>query len=309
MTLDPDKLLQAARSATDDGGAAERRVRARLASEEAAIDQLLAAVPGPRLGAEARVRARLQSREPARSLPWLVPAGLLFAVSAMAAVAWVGATPVEAVLERMVLVPSEARLEIGEHAVFEVDGHGTLSGLLSAPRVTWDAGTLRAIVDPGHGVELVIETPEAVVRVIGTRFGVTRDPLGTRVGVERGVVRVECVDGARHELEDGGDITCVPVRPGALLGRARQLMRGGADVELVVAAVAGGLETAEGATRGELLALMVTVLAESDPRRALEAARRYVAEGHRQRPEMAARITQLTLQLCEGGVCEEGTTP
>ena len=104
-------------------------------------------------------------------------------------------------------------------------------------------------------MDLVVETPEAQVRVVGTVFEVHRDTLGTEVTVDRGHVVVRCEDtGTRHELAAGGTIACLPVRAPGLVARAHTLHERGADASLVLHALDLALaREPDAATRAEAM--------------------------------------------------------
>lgn len=76
----------------------------------------------------------------------------------------------------------------------------------SAVVLALEAGSVsvRAARQPA-GRELRITTPEATVRVVGTRFSVQRWPGGSAVGVDEGRVRVDPADGAPGRLLLPGD--------------------------------------------------------------------------------------------------------
>ena len=133
--------------------------------------------------------------------------------------------------------------------------------------MSWEAGTLRAEVEPHTGTGLSVLTEEARVDVVGTVFSVRRDALGVTTWVERGRVAVACTEGWAGELEpDDGPHTCLPVRPALLLGRADALLDAGAPSEEVLEALDLGLErAAEGsAVMGELLARRLEVLGSTE---------------------------------------------
>jgi ferric-dicitrate binding protein FerR (iron transport regulator) len=157
-------------------------------------------------------------------------------------------------------------------------GSGDVSGTDRAPTIRWETGGLHVAVTPGAGVALSVETAEAVVRVVGTVFDVTRDALGTRVDVTRGHVVVACTRGAPQDLYPGDTTTCLPARPLGLLGRARALAEAGAPSNDVLATLTLGLSEAgpgDDAARDELTALEVAALARAGRR----AEARRVADG------------------------------
>ena len=99
-------------------------------------------------------------------------------------------------------------------------GNGQLSGAPQAPHIDWRSGVLELSIPPHEGLELVVDTEEAQVEVVGTHYSVTRDALGTRVSVARGQVQVRCHHGdeASHgdpverRLQSEQGLTCLPGR-------------------------------------------------------------------------------------------------
>lgn len=185
-------------------------------------------------------------------LPWLPPTGSVGPGDGVA-VAPPGA-PLDAVLgestpyrsDRMALAPA---------------GEGRLAGTPEAPQVAWQQGTLQVEVTPERGTAFELTTREARVRVIGTAFEVTRDPLGTRVDVSRGKVEVTCLAGGVHVLGAAQTVTCWPLAAPGLLGRAQALEAAGAPAADVLATVEVALPTATGPFRDELSALRAEQLA------------------------------------------------
>lgn len=98
--------------------------------------------------------------------------------------------------------------------------------LLSEQHIAWQEGVLDVEVDPEAGIDFAVQTDEALVRVLGTRFEVDRDPYGTRVHVERGEVSVVCEGGAHHGLSAGEQVRCLR-SAAAGLGLAMSLERDG----------------------------------------------------------------------------------
>jgi hypothetical protein len=148
-----------------------------------------------------------------------------------------------------------------------VEGEGVLGGPASAPRIAWTRGSLEVDVTPGRGVDLVVSTPESTVHVIGTRFRVVRDALGTTVDVERGHVSARCAGAggapdADHDLFAGASVVCPPTRPAGLLARAIRREERGDPASDVLVDVDAGIRLAPAADpiRSELLALRIELL-------------------------------------------------
>lgn len=151
-----------------------------------------------------------------------------------------------------------------------------------APHIHWEAGTLAIDVTPNRGIDLVVETDEGSVQVVGTAFAVTRDALGTHVSVDRGHVRVSCVAGTERALGAGDETTCLPLRAAAWLGRAQALLVAGQPTDDVLDAITHGLALAAPAdpASGELVALRIRVLVDAGRYpEALAAAYAYLASG------------------------------
>lgn len=164
----------------------------------------------------------------------------------------------------------------------EYTGSGRAQGTTAAPRLHWEVGTLALDVVPHRGIDLTVETDEATVSVVGTAFTVTRDALGTAVGVDRGEVAVRCIGEALVSLKAGNDILCTPKRATGMLTRAQRLLDLGAPPVEVLDAAEQGLRLASDGDPavGELLALRIQILLElgrdDDARRD---AQRYLAIG------------------------------
>lgn len=197
------------------------------------------------------VRTRAEPRR--KSSGWLLaPVGLAIAA---AAVVWMR-TPAP---DRTVVLDAET--EAAQHAWSEqiqldYAGVGEIEGSDRDARIHWRSGTLTASVVPNSGTALTVVTDEARVQVVGTVFSVTRDRLGVTTSVERGKVAVTCTDGYEgHVTPESGPHTCLPTRPGLLLGRADALIDAGADAATRMRTLDLGLELAErdSATASELL--------------------------------------------------------
>ncbi len=225
---DLDRTLDHLRDHTAASPAAVHRVQTRAIADLEAADELLSSLTvDVSSEAVARVRRRVMTSTRPR-WRWQLPTlGLALATAAALFV-----------LRPEVDLPaqplgSHSTVQLTPEVLLELDGSGRSQGRRMAPRIRWEEGSLHASVTPERGVDLVIQTPEARVAVVGTIFDVHRDALGTRVTVERGAVQVSCVSGGEHLLEQGDQRTCWPTTPGVLLGRAGALIDGGAEPERV----------------------------------------------------------------------------
>lgn len=302
------RLLRAYGHSTDPGPDAERRLLARLTAEDPNLEPtraLLRALPEPGPFAEARVRSRVKnslvaprpSRRPA--LTW-AGAGVVATLTLITWLAWPQARPPQPIA--VAIDTAGADIKLAPDVALHAEGRGHAGGTETAPLIEWEEGRVSVEVTPDQGIDLIVRTPEATVRVIGTGFTVERSALGTTVDVRHGRVQVDCVVGTTHQLSANASVECAPTRPAALLGRARaQASRGdSADVVLATLDSANQPGTPD-AIRGELLAFRVETLnsaGRSDA--ALAAARQYLAEGHSPRRAEVRRIAAAIL-LKAGG--------
>ena len=193
---------------------------------------------------------------------------------------------------------------LGEHVAVEYSGVGQASGTSQAPRIDWESGVATFSVTPGQGIDLLVHTPEADVRVLGTIFDVERSALGTEVRVKRGKVSVTCQDGSAVEIAEGDDPhTCLPTTAAGHLGRARALQAASASADQTLQATAAGLAAADlsAGTRAELHAVRLEVFTSSASwPQALEEARAYLGtKQEARRPWALQRAAQLSA-LVEG---------
>lgn len=230
------------------------RVSERLApvvADRALVRDLLAEVPDVAPGAEARVRARLAERtEVGVRRGWWAVGGAALALAA-SLVLWLRVP--DARLDERLSTPEWRTEQPTDHVSLTFQGEGALGGTAVHPTIQWRAGTLQVEVDPNQGVQLAVQTREALVRVVGTGFSVERSALGTSVRVSHGRVSVDCLDGTTVMLGTGEHQLCLPTTAAGLLGRARALAEQGAAPEDVRAAVERGLAASpDAAVRGEL---------------------------------------------------------
>ncbi len=205
----------------------------------------------PSEAAAARVHARAVETADGRRYRQLVAAlrrprlaaGAGLAVAAVGLIAtFVAAPPPATPLHAELSATVDWETHVASDAVrMHFKGRGTLSGTEQAPDLEWESGTVRLAVSPEAGVDLHVRTPEAVVRVLGTRFAVRRDSRGSRVEVGRGLVSVHCADGTDLELTPGKEHTCVPVSAAGLLARAQSLDAELAPLSQVLGALDKGL--------------------------------------------------------------------
>ncbi|MFH1465233.1 MAG: FecR domain-containing protein [Pseudomonadota bacterium] len=226
----------------------------------------------------------------------------LFAASALTAAAVVlvmarAPRPLEQALQ----ADAPTSVELSRHVHLTYAGAGQVSGSDRQPVIAWTLGHLEVDVTPGAGVHLAVVTEEARADVLGTRFSVARDALGTRITVQEGRVSVACrgaAPGEPGEVAAGTARLCLPGSPSGLLGRARALEAHG-DLAASEEAVDQGLVLADpvAPARGELLALALRLcLARGDTAGAAIAARAYLDGGF---PARADEIRR-TLDDLEG---------
>lgn len=163
-------------------------------------------------------------------------------------------------------------------------GSGSATGPFASPRLHWDVGTLDVEVDPAAGIDLVVDTSEGTIRVVGTGFTVNRDALGTTVDVLHGAVAVSCGDGWTGTLHTAESHVCLPLTAPGWLMRVQTLRDGGARPDAVLDAVARGLALAPSSdpVAAELIEVRVELLlATGKTAEARQAARAYPADGPR----------------------------
>lgn len=252
-----------------------------------------------------RMRARIRSQAAAPQRRWLamlVPAAGL-AVAALAVT--MTADPVPAPVSASFDSTGAQTVQAGPGVSLTATGTGVLSGTEQAPRLAWSAGSVEVSVEPGAGLDVQVTTDEAQVRVVGTVFTVDRGPLGTTVGVRRGEVSVECVNGPHASIAAGQTTTCWPTSAVGLLGRAQALRDAGTSTQGVLKTVEQGLALGpDPAIHTELSALRVVLLSEGpDPASAMRAAAEHLSRPSAGRRQEIARLgATLGYQLsgCEG---------
>lgn len=256
---------------TDPGPASLTRVRTRLERAQAPMDvgrepkslsrRLLQAIPEPSPVPLARVRRRLHvNARPSNTSEFLRGIRIGGGVGGVA----IAITAVLLVLDRPVpldgVLEGDASRDVTTLLGVVHSGRGLVGGTDARPRLTWEWGTLAVEVAPNRGADVEVSTPEAHVRVVGTAFTVTRDRLGTAVGVARGTVEMTCLGQAPMRLAAGDAHLCLPTRAAGLLGRAQALLDAGAAEADVLDAVDRGLVMSSGAVGRELSLLRLELL-------------------------------------------------
>lgn len=176
---------------------------------------------------------------------------------------------------------------------FSDDGLGQLGGTSKSPVINWDHGRIELEVEPQKGINLIVRTQEANVKVVGTVFSVNRDMDGTEVEVEKGAVAVECKAGQSHLLHAGESCKCELVTAPGQLFRATKLRAQGAKPEQILSAIEVGLSsTVEGDLVWSNLQVlrMVTLNDMSRTETALELAQDYLDLGYELRREEVLRF-------------------
>jgi len=277
--------------------------------------RLLGALPEPTPAALHRVRGRLVKGPSRAEVPmvrglWLLGVGAF--AGALTAAALFAA---RADLERSMIrpsVPVARTLEAGQgfendatirDVALSYSGTGTVGGTSDAPQIAWDNGLLNVEVTADKGIRLAVTTKEAVVRVIGTGFTVTRDTLGTRVDVRHGRVEVDCGDEATRALNAGDGVTCLPRSAAGLLGRARALQAANAPAADALEALDRGLAIVgpQPAVRDELNARRVSALYGLGRHgEVIDAARAYVSAGGGTRQAEMVQIAAASADVLGG---------
>ena len=276
----------------DVGDPRHERLRERIAPEATlarASRTLLSDIPDPSELAISRVRARfLASRaaEPrmGRAMAPRLAAGL--SLLAAAGLAWIqlqpAPAPPPAPISGRTVLAGESQLEPMTEVVLEYGGNGNAEWEDKVVRIDWEYGAITGDVEHGQGIDLSVHTREGVVKVVGTRFTVTRDASGSNITVDHGVVEVTCDGGPDATVTDGESHRCPPVSAGQWTSNVDRLLLSGKDAETVNAAIGRGLQyaTADAPVRGELLARRIQLhLREDDLQSAAAVAQQYLDEG------------------------------
>lgn len=280
--------FRAVAKATEPPAEAVDRLRAR-ASWPGQLLRVADSPPGP--DAVARLRARRLT--PRRPVPRAVVPALALAAAFLAAVLLRAPAPLDEQLASVSLISRGLTTDVR----LDYAGAGNVAGTVETPRIHWEAGTLAVEVNPGKGVDLSVETDEALVQVVGTVFQVDRDALGTTVAVTRGHVRVSCGSAHAVDLLAGDRTVCPPVRAAGWIGRTQALIQAGRPTDELLEGIAAGQALASGddPARGELEALRIRVLMDASRYdEALNAAEAYLASGALpRRDEVAALAASL----------------
>lgn len=291
---DNDDLLRRFADATEPSEEARDRVlgRVRLNTDADAAGALLRQLPPPSQFALARVLARVRASiqagdrvaMPWNPLPLAAAAALLLVVGAAAL--WAprvtdDPTPAAVLIADTLEAVASTEVEPAPGVRLTYEGWGYVSGSERQPRIHWAAGSLHVDVEPNQGLDVVIETPSASVRVVGTVFDVDVRDLGTRVRVARGKVEVACELGATTLLTAGEEATCVRTSPANLLTFAVAARERDSAPDRVLALADQGLGLApEPPVREELLLVRFqSLMAMQRTREARLAADAYLESG------------------------------
>jgi hypothetical protein len=246
--------------------AALRERLAALLPADAGARDLLRQLPVAEVRPELRQRflvdvLRIRGRRHWRPLPWAMGAAAV-----VAAVALVSLRSPAPVSRDLASGDEPVNVDPAPGVHLRVQGRGAVSGHERDLRVAWQQGALDVDVEPGAGIAFQVETPEGTFRVVGTRFVVTRDLLGSSVAVARGQVGVACTGEGEDVVGAGATRTCLPTTPSGLLARARELVLRGESAVDVMATLdrffATGSE--EGLEEAERIAARIA-LAEGGP--------------------------------------------
>lgn len=250
--------------------------------------------------AAVRVAARRAAPTRPRAAPLL--AGSLLAAAALV-LAFIASRPLEPI-DRVIQDVGAAPL--GDAVAARWDGLGRAVGTPRDLRVEWMAGQLAIDVTPKRGVSLTVQTDEATVHVVGTRFDVLRDAEGTTVSVREGRVATRCASGPERVLGAGERVECLPITPAALLGRARAQGRRGADPTEILATL-DAVRGDTGAVATEVTLLRAATLADADQESdaLLLAEQALEAGGGHRRVELLRLATTLAVSI---GGCARAST-
>lgn len=275
--------------------------------EDARAARLLAQLPEPSPAVIARVRGRLNKPAPVATNWRLAGLGLtaLAAASLLAFTSWPTAeapAPAVAVAATLDADGTWATDTQVPGVALSYEGTGTMSGDPGAPKIQWEVGTINIEVVPNRDIKLSVHTEQAVVRVVGTGFTVTKDALGTAVSVRHGKVEVDCTGELTRVLEAGDSLTCMPTTAAGMAARASILVTRGASHAEVLATVdrALALPDATGSVSDELAARrFTTLLAMGRTQEALADARTFAMErpNANLRPQILAAAAELAAGL------------
>ena len=165
-----------------------------------------------------RMRARIRSQNAAPQRRWLAVLAPVAGIAVVGLVVTMTADPVPVPVSASFDSTGAQTVQAGSGVSLTAQGTGVLSGTEQAPRLAWSAGSVEVSVEPGAGLDVQVSTDEAQVRVVGTVFTVDRGPLGTTVGVRRGEVAVDCVNGPQASITAGQTTTCWPTSAGVFDG-------------------------------------------------------------------------------------------
>lgn len=154
-----------------------------------------------------------------------------------------------------------AEEQISRDVDLHFQGQGVAGGTERAPVIRWEQGEISLSVPHGQGLALRVQTPEAEILDLGTRFTVSRDARGTFVSVDEGRVSVTCLDGTARFLVAEQRLAC-PRSAAAALALARDRQKERASPAEILEMLQRGLARtdADGAVRDELRYLEVETL-------------------------------------------------
>ncbi len=172
------------------------------------------------------------------------------------------------------------RLPSGIEATFR--GRGTLRGTGSAVEIDWDRGDITLDVPPNRGITLEFRTKDATGRVLGTRFAITHNVIGTHLQVRRGRVEITCAGEEPVIVPAGATRTCFSGAGAALRWATARWADGGPPEEILDAVSRASRIATDGSpVAGRLLLLeMEAHLSIGDTAKALEAADKYLRDGY-----------------------------
>lgn len=281
---------------------AAARTRLGLGPNAALAHRLLRALPTPHLDSEIRIRTRLRSK-PSPIGGFHVRAPFAIAMLAAAAAWTLAVWPRPDLPIAIQLEPGTAPVPVGDLVSLVPSGTGAAGGTERHPHIRWRSGRLDVSVVPNQGVQLSVETPEGMLRVVGTVFSVDRTILGTRVDVSRGEVEVTCAGQSARRVVAAQSTACLPTTAAGLVGRARALSTQSGTHEDVIASLDAAAALApSGPLGGEILALRFEVLrSRGQDVEALQVAREYQERGFTERKEAvagAAATLALSIDNC-----------
>lgn len=183
-----------------------------------------------------------------------------------------------------------------EHVTINGNGQGEISGKDNQLTIAWNIGQISVEVEPEKGVNLSIQTPDALVNVIGTKFTVDCSEKGTALSVEQGKVEFICHNLESNSIASKQSDICYK-SAGTALVQARDFLDEGLAT-LAIEATNKGLSLEPGeAVKEELNAVKILAFSSIDEEQALPLAKSYLqSKSQLRRDEILSITSRLALK-------------